>query len=586
MFKTLFSLKYFYLFAFVLSIIGIFTFIYDYGFNQTSFIQSFLNQFYFLVLLLGVIASIFRYIIDRKKWHWFVFTFDLMSVLLAIAVVYLHYFHVGSIHISIFFFDDNIVKFAVILTFIREYSDRDIKFNRSFLNPAQLFVVSFIGIIVLGGLLLMLPNATTQPIAFVDALFTSTSAVCVTGLTVVDTGTFYTPLGQGIILVLIQIGGLGILTFASYFSYLFRGESNFENQLMLSDMTNSDKIGKVFTALKEIIVITFIIELIGAILIFISVGFKTEHLSFDTIFFSIFHSVSAFCNAGFSTLSNNLYEPAFQFNYSLHLIIAFLLIFGGLGFSIVSNVVSYTKHLIFNKLIYLKRIKRLHKPWVLSLNSRITLITTAFLLLIGTLLIFFTEYNNTLKMHSILGKIIEAFFASATPRTAGFNTIDMTLLETSTILITIFLMWIGASPASTGGGIKTNTFAIAIMNVISLSKGKTRIELFRREVSHMSVRRAMAAIFLSILVISMGVLALTILNPDIYILSLVFETVSAFSTVGLSLGITFKLTTMSKYILILIMFVGRVSMLSMLIAVIRKTKYKNYRYPSEEIIIN
>ena len=220
------------------------------------------------------------------------------------------------------------------------------------------------------------------------------------------------------------------------------------------------------------------------------------------------------------------------------------------------------------------------------MNSRITLVTTITLTAVAFILFLIIEYHNTLAEHSFFGKLVNALFGAATPRTAGFNAVDMNALAFPTIMITFLLMWIGASPGSTGGGIKTSTFAIATLNILSLAKGKQRIEVFRREIADISVKRAFATIALSLIVIGTGIVFITFFDPEKGLLNIAFESFSAYSTVGLSLGITASLTTASKLIICAIMFIGRVSMLSIMVAVFKKIKHKNYRYPSEEITIN
>ena len=486
------------------------------------------------------------------------------------------------------FFSLRLLYALIVLCFIRDFSSLHINFKRTFINPAQLFILSFLGIILFGTALLMTPNATVNGIKPLDALFTATSAVCVTGLIVLDTAKDFTLFGKIIIISLIQLGGLGIMTFASYFSYFFRGGGSYENQLSLGEMTSSDKLGEVFNTLKRIIVITVIIEALGAMFIYSTLDLSLLDGSVNKgIFFAIFHAISAFCNAGFSTLSGNLYEPGYQFNYGLHFTVASLFIFGGLGFPIVYNVYKYVKHLIKNifQSIFNKE-KFHHTPWVINLNSRIILSTTFFLLIFGTVTIYLFEHDGALQNHSTFGAWVEAFFISANNRTAGFNTVDVALISAPTLMICMFLMWVGASPASTGGGIKTSTFAIAALNIISLAKGKKRTEIFRREIGEHSVRRAFAIIALSLIVLGIGIFLLVIVEPDKDLMSLAFEAFSAYSTVGLSINITPLLSPAGKTIIIAIMFIGRVSMFSLLIAVMKKEKYYNYRYPKEEILIN
>jgi Trk-type K+ transport system membrane component len=258
---------------------------------------------------------------------------------------------------------------------------------------------------------------------------------------------------------------------------------------------------------------------------------------------------------------------------------------GGLGFPIVSNIINYLKYRI-RKLLSFGKSKVKYRPWALNLNSRITLITTFSITAIAFIAFFGLEYNNTLSEHRGIGKAVTALFGATTPRTAGFNTIDTGSMLFPTTMMVFLLMWIGASPASTGGGIKTSTFAIAMLNILSIAKGKTRIEVFRREIADISVRRSFAIISLSLIVIGSGIMLISVFDGEEDLMDIAFECFSAYSTVGLSLGITAGFSNMSKLILIFIMFVGRVSMLSIIIAIFKKSKYKNYRYPTEEITIN
>lgn len=579
------GLKLLYKFTFWMSVLGVLVFITDFGFSQTNRVQHYLDLFYFVVIFFGLFTTFARYFQHRKVLKPKVFVFDILSVAFALWVCY-HYLFVGTPFKTDLLLENPVwVRVAVLLNFIRESSEIRLDYKRTALNPAQLFVVSFLSIIFLGAILLMLPKATHNGLSFIDALFTSTSAVCVTGLIVVDTATYFTEFGQIIIMILIQVGGLGILTIASYFSYFFKGGSSFENQLALSDMTNSRKLGEVFSTLTKVIVITFGIELISGLLIYTSLHNAPFDSHYDKVFFSVFHSVSAFCNAGFSTLTNNIYETGFRFNYFLQLILIGTFVMGGLGFPIVSNIVRYLRYRV-TKLIYGRRRKIIHRPWVLNINSRITLITTFSITLVAFIFFYFMEYDNTLADHHGFGKMVTALFGATTPRTAGFNTIDTAAMRFPTTMIVFLLMWIGASPASTGGGIKTSTFAIATMNILSLAKGKTRIEIFRREVSGSSVRRAFAIISLSLIVIGLGIMMISVFDSDKKLIDIGFECFSAYSTVGLSRGITASLSGASKLVLIMVMFVGRVGMLTIVIALFKKIKHKNYRYPTEEILIN
>lgn len=579
------KIKQLYRVALWISILGITAFFYDFGFDQSLLAQQILDGFYFFVIAIGLASTFARYFDNPRLLNKKFFPFDLLSVIYTLYIFYMYLFVGEAFQTDLILENPLWVVIAVILTFFRELFDIKLNLNRTYLNPAQLFIFSFLTIIFLGASLLLLPNATNDQLSFLDALFTSTSAVCVTGLIVVDTATYFTTFGQFIILALIQIGGLGILTFASYFSYFFKGASTYENQLTLSEMTNSQKIGDVFRTLKYIILITFMVEGISAILIFSSLNSADFDSYLSQLFFSIFHAISAFCNAGFSTLSNSIYEVGFRFNYGLQLVIIFTFILGGLGFPIVVNLMEYIGHK-FVRLFSRKKKRSSYRPWVLNLNSRITLITTLSLTLVAFVLFFVLEYHHSLADHSLFGKVVTALFGAATPRTAGFNSVDMAALSLPTVMMTFLLMWIGASPASTGGGIKTSTFAIATLNILTLARGKNRIEVFRREIADISTKRAFATISLSLIVIGLGIMMITFFEPDKSLLNIGFECFSAYSTVGLSLGITGDLSAGSKLVIIVIMFVGRVSMLSIVIAIFRKVKHKNYRYPTEEITIN
>jgi trk system potassium uptake protein len=578
-----FNLNLFYRISFWISLTGLIAIISDFGFTQSDLSQKYLNGFYFFVLGVGLISTFIRYVLNQKLFKRKAFLFDLLSVGFTLWLYFMFLFVGVPFKTDLILENPIWVKIAVLFTLIREFSELKINFRRTVLNPAQLFILSFLAIIFIGSFMLILPNATYDGIAFMDALFTSTSAVCVTGLAVVDTATHFTLFGQTIILILIQVGGLGILTFASYFSYFFKGGTTYENQLALSDMTNSKKLGEVFSTLKYIILITFGIEFFSGVLIYTSIDSNNFSSEFDRLFFSAFHSISAFCNAGFSTLTDSLYDTGFRFNYYLQLIIILTFVFGGLGFPIVVNILKFLR---YKSLTLISPRKSKHRPWVLNLDSRITLITTLSISLVSFIIFYFLEYNNTLAEHNGFGKMVTALFGATTPRTAGFNTIDTKAMAFPTLMMIFLLMWIGASPQSTGGGIKTSTFAIATLNILSLAKGKSRIEIFRREIADISVRRAFAIISLSLVVIGFAIMFISILDPEKQLVEIAFECFSAYSTVGLSLGITADLSSPSKLVVIMVMFVGRISMLSMVIAVFNKIKHKNYSYPKEEITIN
>ena len=452
-----------------------------------------------------------------------------------------------------------------------------------YFNPAIVFVGSFMILALTGGFLLMLPSATTNGITFTNALFTSTSAVCVTGLAVVDTSTAFTVVGQSIILVLIQLGGIGILTFTSFFAFFFRGSSSFKEGLNTKDFIAHDGMRDVFRAALNVVIFTLGVEAVGAIFVYSSI--MDNNAIDNKFFFAIFHSISAFCNAGFSILSAGLYDEAIRFDYFLQWIIMTLIVLGGLGHNIVFNFYQKIKtHVVelFDKTIIHKKVR------IITLNTQIVIYTTLVLLIGGFIFLFISEYNNTLLEHdSVFGKITAASFNSVTPRTAGFNAVDFTKMNVPSLLFIIFLMWIGGSPASTAGGIKTSTFALATLNIFAVASGKSRIQLFGRRISSESTSRAFAILCISLITIGISIVAMLIFEPKgTPLLTVAFECFSAYSTVGLSLNYTPTVTEPSKYVLIACMFIGRIGMLNLMVGLLRRLNHQFYEYPKENILIN
>lgn len=481
------------------------------------------------------------------------------------------------------------LQLAIFTIFLLEISIRSLQLENLKVNPALVFIFSFLVLILAGAFALMLPISTVQGnIKFIDALFTSTSAVCVTGLSVVDTGTYFTRFGQNVMLILVSLGGVGVMTFTSFFGLFLKGESSFKNQLFYRDVVGEDRLKNVFSTIIKIVTFTISVEIVGAMILYTSLD--TADFGGDVgerIYFAGFHAISAFNNAGFQLKADGFYDIAMRENHFFHTVIAFLIIFGGLGFFISFNIVDYGRQRLvarFRQLVL--GYPYSHVPWVLNFNSRIILRTTAILLVVGTVLLYMTEYHTSLKEHDGLGKWLVAFFLSVTPRTAGFNNIDMATLTREGMIITMLLMWIGASPGSTGGGIKTSTFAVATLGIFNLAKGRDHIELARREVSNESLLRAFTVICLSLIVLGLAVFAVGYFEPEMTLDKITFEVFSAFGTVGLSLGITAKLTTASKAIISLTMFIGRVGTYTILLGFLKKAAdAKHYRYPVENVII-
>ncbi|ADX66887.1 TrkH family potassium uptake protein [Weeksella virosa] len=548
------------------------------GFGFPKIYYQYVNYFFITILLIGVVRTSFNNIIFAEKLITRVFIFDLISIAIVLYCIY------RQLNEYSFFYVSKYLQLAIVLKLIREIAIPQLNIRKSKITPPQLFIISFLILVFGGSGLLMLPKATTQSISYLDALFTATSAVCVTGLTVVDTASTFTPFGHFLLMLLIQAGGLGILTFAGYIAYFFKGQSTYENQIALGNIANHDTISEVFDFVKRILLLTFGIELLGAIFIFFSVD-NINFTFFDQLFFSIFHSVSAFCNAGFSTLPNNVMNDKLIFNYPFQSALIFLIFLGGIGFPILINLLKYFRYFIQKTIFRFIQKTPNNKTWVFTLSSKVNLVTTLCILIISTIILFFEEYYQTLAPHKGFGKLISAIFLSTTPRTAGFNHIDFTELHFSSTLIIIFLMWIGASPAGTGGGIKTSTFAIAVVNFLNIARGKTKIEIYKRELSPVNVQKAFAVMTLSFLVIGLGIFLMTRFDSHLHLINVAFEAFSAYSTVGLSRNTTPYLSSESKIVVISMMFIGRVSMITILMAFFKKTTSENYRYPTDEILI-
>ncbi len=581
--------RWFQIISFAISFLAVLLVFIEIGFPSPKISFHNLEKYYIIALLLLLLSTFVRYTSYRpQKQNIELWIFDILFVILSTFLIVKKIFLSDSTDEWLAIFDHRLwFYFLLFYVFFKEISLFGPElFSRRF-NPALIFVISFLLMIFIGALLLLLPNATTSGISFIDSLFTSTSAVCVTGLTVLDTGQNFTTLGQIIILFLIQAGGVGIMTFTSYFSYFFKGKSTFHSQLMISDLANSETLSELFVVLKRIIFVTFIIEAAGAMMIFTQLPESTGMSIADKIFFSVFHSISGFCNAGFSTLSSGFQDINFLYNYPFLITMSVLIIAGGLGFPIIFNFLKYIRHLIVNRIFRLNKYREfIHKAWVININTRIVVFTTLFLILTCTLVLFAMEYHRSLDEHGWVGKLATSFFNISSHRTAGFNSIDLSAVQVPVIFMIILLMWIGASPGSTGGGIKTTTFAISILNIISLAKGKDRVEVFHRQIAESSLRRAAAIIMLSFVIIGLAVFGVSFFDPEEKILDIVFECFSAYGTSGLSLGLTPNLSDASKLIISITMFLGRLGTLTVLIAFFKKIQHSNYHYPTENILIN
>jgi trk system potassium uptake protein TrkH len=455
-------------------------------------------------------------------------------------------------------------------------------------NPAFVLVGSFALLILAGTLLLMLPvcraqsaDPTTEVRApFVVALFTSASACCVTGLTVVDTGTYWSRTGQGVILLLIQIGGLGVMTFGAFFALGQRRGFLVRETVFLGKLLEADDVVAVRGLVRSILVFTFASELIGAgILMTLS---PSDDLA-EQLWFGVFHSVSAFCNAGFGLLPKSL--EGLGGRWQVLLGVAGLIIIGGLGFDVLRNTAAAAGGWIWNQIPRTIRREAGATPR-LTLTSRLVVATTAALLVAGTVAFWLLEAGGVTAAKPLAERAGDAWFQSVSCRTAGFNTVDFGAMRPGTKLVAIALMFIGASPGSTGGGIKTAVFAITVLATFSLVRGRERLDVAGRTVAPGVVHRAAAVLLLGLSVVLTATLLVVMFeNEPAKFLDHAFEATSAFATVGLSTGITAGLTTPSKLVLVATMFIGRVGPLTMLLALARPGAQPKYEYPTERVAL-
>lgn len=438
------------------------------------------------------------------------------------------------------------------------------------LTPTQVLALGFAAIILIGTLLLMLPVATKsgERTDFLTALFTATSATCVTGLVVVDTKTYWSVFGQIVIMLLIQVGGLGIMTMSTLFALILGRKITFKERLVMQEAFNTNSLGGIVKFAKYILMVSFLFESIGAIIL--TLRFLPQMGLKKAVYYGLFHSISAFNNAGFDLMGNFRSLTGYVSDWVVNLVIMGLIIFGGLGFYVLLDIYE---HRHFNKF---------------TLHSKIVITITLFLITIGTLLIFLFEYNNpkTLKPLDFPTKILAALFQAVTPRTAGFNTLSLSDMTIASKFLTIILMFIGASPAGTGGGIKTTTFAVILYTVLSVIKGEEETVLYKRTISRNIVYKAVAISFISVFIIFSVTMVLSITETSNF-LTVLYETTSAFGTVGLSLGLTPELSTVGKIIIIFTKYTGRVGPLTLALALAKRQRRPKpiIKYAEEKIMV-
>ncbi len=567
----------------LLALLAVASLVGDYGFYLSPELKEYASRvnalvlygFALLVTLKLLLAEKFvRY--ARSRW--------LELVLLAVIILYL--FLPGTVEALLLSLNpllkpEDLTRIYLVLTqslivlaflpAVLRYSSRLMAGN---IQPSQLIIFSFLFLILIGTFLLSLPRATvSQQMSFVDALFTATSAICVTGLIVVDTATYFTPLGHTILMILIQVGGLGIMTLTTFFAFVLGSGSRLKEYSTLQSLLGEESLGKIKQTILQIALVTFAIEGVGAFALYRFTDGMTFVSDADRIFFSIFHSISAFCNAGFTLTTENLAHTALRLNTGILSAVMLLVVLGGIGFPVIANIGSVLFHRGTDGT--LRR---------LSIHSKLVILTTLVLIVVGSIGVFLLEQNGPTGSLPLGERLFTALFHSISARTAGFNTIDIGALGIPTLFLITLLMWIGASPGSTGGGVKTSTVALAFLNIAAIVSGRQKVEVFRKRVSDIAITKAFSTVLLSFFFIN-GALFCLLLTERAPMEQLLFEVVSATSTVGFSTGVTAHLTTFGKIVIILCMFVGRVGLLAVVLALVRRREEGRYDFTEENVLV-
>ncbi len=445
------------------------------------------------------------------------------------------------------------------------------------MNPPQMIVLSFATIIGVGTILLLMPWTMREgSLTFVDALFTSVSATCVTGLTVVDIGSKFTQYGQLVVLLLIQVGGLGIMTFSTFFLYLLGRRLSMRGRDVIGSTLSHEPVQDIRSLLRKVMLLVFLFEGIGAVLL--TLAWMRYHPLPTAAYHGIYHSISAFCNAGFSLYSTSF--EAFQLDGMINVIIMGLIILGGLGFVVLIDL----KHVFKEPRMAWRR---------LSFHTKVVLSVTGCLLVIGTILIFWVEHQHIFRDANPFEAFLMSLFQSVTARTAGFNTLNIGAMTNGACFIIMFLMFICAAPGSCGGGVKVSTLGILVAMLLARYRGADEPNFFHRSISREASGRALTIVLSAVLLICVVFLALLLtedwfMSPDDsrgHFIELLFETISAFGTVGLSMGVTAKLTIPGRLLIIALMFVGRLGPLTMAVALTRTKSKGRYRYARGEIMV-
>lgn len=532
-----------------------------------------------IIAIFFVITLLVKFFISDTKWQYVrqsPFEFALL-MLFIISILFEEIISIEEPHILIRRTTSHsfiklyfvIIQIYIVINGIITLAKTSEKWLFFSLNPARILMISYVLAIVTGMLMLKLPKATYEGISWIDAFFTSTSAVCITGLTTVNISQIFTFEGEVIIMLLIQLGGLGIITLTSFIALFVQRGFRLREQIIVQEILDNENLSKLTSILKAIVSITFISELIGAIGLY----FAWNNLGlteFERIFSAVFHSISAYCNAGFSTFANGFETAGYQFSSISLITIMLLIVFGGLGF--------YT----YSDILHIGEIK-LNRKKGLTLQSKIILIGTLILIFVGAGMIWIT-CNESWKNLPLGEQVLQSFFLSITSRTAGFSMVSIGELAIPTLMVVILLMYIGGAPNSTSGGIKMTTVMTLLATLSAFIRGKTRVEIGWNTLPMRIVRRAFIVFMVSILLIVTTLFILSWTEDQAFV-DILFEIVSAFGTVGLSRGITPDLTVIGKILIASIMFAGRIGLFSFAVAMSEVKNDTSYTYPEINLMV-
>lgn len=549
------------------------TLIAHYGFNLNATYYVILEIINLAIAVFFLLQFLLRWLVLDKHWSFLrkhpmesiIFLLFIMSMLVEQLLhseihSYILQPHTTQHYIKLYFIMIQFYNVSLALTiFVRNRR----KWLFVSIQPARVLMNSFLLLVLLGTGMILLPRSHIDPVSFVDALFISTSAVCVTGLSPLNIAHTFTLEGQAIILFLLQIGGLGIITLTSFVALFWMRGFLLEEQFLVMELMDDKNINSLTSILRSIIQFTAIIEISGAILIYLSLG-QLGLSDFDRVFHSIFHAVSAYCNAGFSTFENGLESPVFSEMPFFLLILSILIILGGLGF--------YTQRELFSR-------KRRY-----TLQSRIILISSILLIVFGMITLWIFQFESW-RAVPVARQALWAFFSSVTSRTAGFSIIDIRALTLPATMIILLLMYVGAAPNSTGGGIKITTAALLTAAFLDFIRGRRSVDIGWDNIPMTTIRRAFVVLLASLILLFTSVTLLTFTEKNQDFMDILFEAVSAFGTVGLSRGITANLSSAGKLILVFNMFLGRIGLFTFAIAAAREQDHKQYNYPETDVMV-